>query len=249
MKTLKTTIAATLAAITLTATHARASNANTAAGRIPASFNVGQIYAGLHLGVGVPLAIGCNDDPKFNDVARSGFAVVGDGMWMPTENIGLGAQIGFQNFPYNEEYWGNLGWRGTFDASFHSLNFGLTGRIFLTKNQLRPFLGIAAGGEMVKNSLSFTHQTNPDVNFSYDTANLSPAFGLMTGMYYKVAKRAMVSINIRLNIIPLLEKETHSTYDNQTHQQGDPVVYNAHGKQNNLLITVGLHIGTNKNLK
>ena len=219
--------------------------------RAASSFNVGQVYVGGHLGMAVPLSLGRDDDEiSFHDVAKTGFVIYADGMYQMSQAIGVGAELGFRTYPYSDERtWSNLTRYGTFEAKYTAFDFALNGRLFLGRKTIRPFLGVAAGGELIMNSIDFvpnslsssTHATN------YDSHFVSACFGFMGGAYFKAGKRTLVSLQVRLNLVPNLKDELIE----MTGAQGDiqTVQRNPHGNQNNLMVTIGLHVGTQKNNK
>lgn len=216
------------------------------------SFNVGQLYVGGHVGFSLPTAIGREKDQiSFKDVAKTGFVIFADGMYQMNQQVGVGGEVGFRTYPYNDERtWSNLTRYGAFEASYTAIDFGLNGRLFLTRTAVRPFLGIHAGGEVAMNKVDFV----PNAKYAslakptvYESNSLSACFGFMTGAYFKVGRRTLASVQIRLSLVPQLKDEdivvTNEYQEIQTTKQ------NPHGNQNNLSVTVGLHIGTQKNNK
>lgn len=254
------TITTAAAALWLTLTPAAAANETTpaaapppAAGRRYDTFNVGQIYAGGHVGFAIPTSIGRSSaDLSFRDVAKTGFVIFADVMRQMNQSVGLGAEVGFRNYPYNDKKtWSNLTRYGTFEATYRALDFNLTGRLFFSRNTVRPFLGITAGGEVIMNSVDFTPNTKyagAMTATTYSTTNLSASLGLMTGAYFKAGKRTLMSCQIRLNIVPQLKDDVIEVADSD---YGDiqTVAQNPHGNQTNISVTLGLHIGTQRNNK
>lgn len=216
------------------------------------SFLVGQIYVGGHVGFAIPTSIGrSSDELSFRDVAKTGFVIYADGMRQMNQAIGLGAEVGYRKYGYNDKKtWGSLTRYGSFDADYQAVDLNLTGRVFIGRQSIRPFIGILVGGELIMNSVDF----NPSTQYKgainatqYKTTNLSAAYGVMAGAYFKAGRRTLVSVQARLNFVPTLEGGTISV----TQSNGDIqyISQNQHGNQTNVSVTVGLHIGTQKNNK
>ena len=221
--------------------------------RINSTYNVGQIYVGGHIGMGVPLAIGRKDSQiAFNDVAKTGFVVYADAMRLMTQNISLGADFGFRNYPYNDKKtWSNLTRYGTFEASYRALDLDVTGRLFFTTNSVRPFFGVFGGAELIMNDVDFIPSASYAESISatqYSTTNISPMFGFMAGVYMKVGKRTLLSLQGRLSFVPTLD-DGIIEITNPRNQEVQTMYQNVHGNQTNLAITLGIHVGTNKNNK
>lgn len=216
------------------------------------SFLVGQIYAGGHAGFAVPTSIGRSDDEiSFKDVAKTGFVIYGDMMWQMNQAIGLGGEIGYRRYGYNDKKtWGNLTRYGTFDATFQTIDFDLTGRVFIGRQSIRPFVGILIGGEVLMNDVDFAPSTQYQGSVPatvYETRNLSVMYGLMAGAYFKAGRRTLLSVQARLNFVPTVDDGTIEI----TQPNGDlqTIFQNTHGNQTNISVTFGLHIGTQKNNK
>lgn len=217
--------------------------------RFAQTFNVGQVYVGGHAGFAIPTSLGRGgEELSFRDVAKTGFVIYADVMRQMNQSIGLGAEAGFRNYPYNDKKtWSNLTRYGQFEASYRAVDFNLTGRLFFTRNAIRPLLGVVVGGELVMNSVDFTPNNRyegvvrPTV---YDTKSISPAFGVMTGAYYKAGRRTLVSLQMRLNFVPRLKDDT---IEIDTGSDIQSIAQNPHGNQTNISVTLGLHIGTQRN--
>lgn len=215
------------------------------------SFLVGQIYVGGNVGFAVPLGLGRSDDElAFNDVAKTGFVINADVMRQMNQAIGLGAEVGYRKYGYNDKKtWGSLTRYGAFDASYQALDFDLTGRVFIGRQSIRPFIGILVGGELIMNNVDFTPSTQYSGAIAatqYKTTNLSVAYGVMSGAYFKAGRRTLLSLQVRLNFVPSLEDGTIEVKNNDDIQY---IHQNQHGNQHNLTITLGLHVGTQKNNK
>lgn len=213
------------------------------------TFNVGQIYVGGHVGFAIPTAIGRGDDElSFRDVAKTGFVIYGDVMRQMNQSVGVGAEAGFRSYGYNDnKTWANLTRYGTFDATYRAVDLNLTGKVFFSRNSVRPFLGVLVGGELVMNTVDFT----PNTKYSgvmkatkYDSKGLSAAFGVMTGAYFKAGRRTLASLQLRLNVVPQLKDVTISVVGDNGDIQS--IAQNPHGNQTNISVTFGLHIGTQR---
>lgn len=217
--------------------------------RFAQTFNVGQVYAGGHVGFAIPTAIGRGGgELSFRDVAKTGFVVYADVMKQMNQSIGLGAEAGFRNYPYNDKKtWSNLTRYGQFEASYRAIDLNLMGRLFFSRNAIRPVLGIVVGGELIMNSVDFTPNNRyegvvrPTV---YETRSVSPAFGVMTGAYYKAGRRTLVSLQLRLNFVPRLKDDTIEV---DTGSDIQSIAQNPHGNQTNISVSLGLHVGTQRN--
>ncbi len=224
-------------------------------GRANDTFNVGQIYFGGHIGASIPMSIGRDDDEiSFRDVANTGFAIHGDATYMLNQQVALGGEIGFMNFGYNsggDGTWNDLSKCGVLEATFRTLDFLVTGRVFFTRNSFRPFIGIVAGGAVLFNSLDFTPDTKYQgslTSTTYETTNLSVAYGPMAGIYFKAGKRTLISLQARLTFVPTLDDSVIRTVNPDTYVE-TYTYQNTHGNQHNLMISLGLHVGKNKNNK
>lgn len=215
------------------------------------SFLVGQLYVGGHVGFSVPLGLGRKDEElAFNDVAKTGFVIYADCMKQMNQAIGLGGEVGYRRYGQNDKKtWGTLTRYGNFDATYQAIDFDLTGRVFIGRQSIRPYIGILAGGELVMNSMDFTPNSahsNLDATV-YKTTNVSVLYGVMAGAYFKAGKRTLLSISARLSFVPTLDdgliEITESNGDTQH------IYKNMHGNQHNISVTVGMHIGTQKNNK
>lgn len=208
-----------------------------------------QIYAGGRIGVGVPSSIGRSDDQiSFKDVASVGFAAKGDCMWMASDYIGIGAEVGFNKYPYKEQFWATLNQRGTFDATYKSLSAGLTGRTIFGTKELKPFFGISVDAYYLNNYLKFASIYESTESVEYTSKQIKPGFSFEMGIFFKVAKSAYLTVAFRTNVLPFLEEDVLKTYDEYDFQEKSTVV-NPHGNQNNFEAMVGLHFGTKKNTK
>lgn len=215
------------------------------------SFLVGQVYAGGNVGFAIPMGIGrSGDELAFNDVAKTGFAIYADVMRQMNQAIGLGGEVGYRKYGYNDKKtWGSLTRYGAFDASYQAVDFNLTGRLFLGRQSIRPFIGVLVGGELIMNSVDFTpskqYQNIPATN--YKTTNMSVAYGVMSGAYFKAGRRTLLSLQVRLNFVPTLDDGTIEV--SQPNGDTQFIAQNQHGNQTNLTVTLGMHIGTQKNNK
>lgn len=216
------------------------------------SFLVGQLYAGGHIGFAVPLGLGRGgDELAFNDVAKTGFVVYADVMKQLNQAIGLGGEVGYRRYGYNDKKtWGSLTRYGSFDANYQAVDFNLTGRVFLGRQSIRPFIGVLVGGEVIINDVDFapSKQYAGAINATqYKTTNLSSAFGVMAGAYFKAGRRTLLSVQARLNIVPQLKDGVIEV--SQPNGDLQYIAQNQHGNQSNISVTVGMHIGTQKNNK
>lgn len=215
------------------------------------SFLVGQVYVGGDIGFAVPLGVGRgSDELAFNDVAKTGFAIYGDVMRQMNQAIGLGGEVGYRKYGYNDKKtWGQLTRYGAFDATYQAVDFNLTGRLFIGRQSIRPFIGVLVGGELIMNSVDFTpsKQYESISATNYKTTNMSVAYGVMSGAYFKAGRRTLLSLQVRLNFVPTLDDGTIEV----TQPNGDIqfISQNQHGNQTNLTVTLGMHIGTQKNNK
>lgn len=212
------------------------------------TMGINQIYVGGRLGVAVPLALGrATDEISFKDVAAYGFTAIVDGMWMQSQSIGLGAELGFSNYPYRSQYWSGLNYRGSFDANYKDINAGLTGRVIIGTYDVKPFLGVRFGGHYLRNSLNFLSRfegSSNDESVDYISNKFHLGYGFSAGIFYKIGDNASLSISAQLNIIPFLKEEMISSVDPYTFVTKE-IVMNPHGNQNNISFTIGLHFGAN----
>lgn len=211
-----------------------------------------QVYLGGRIGVGIPLGVGrADDEVSFPDVVSAGFAGVIDGMFMQSEVIGVGVEMGFNAFPYRDQFWSALNYRGTFEASYQDFKAALTGRLFLGRNDVKPYFGIKAGGHFLRNTLSFASNmidTADDESVSYTTNRVYAGFGTELGIFLRTSRTVNLSLAVRLNMIPFLKEDVLTFTDAYTFQE-KKVVVNPHGNQNNIEFVVGLHFGIRKNVK
>lgn len=208
-----------------------------------------QIYAGGRIGVGVPTAIGRSaEQVAFSDVASVGFAAKGDCMWMASNFLGIGGEVGFNKYPYKEQFWTALNQRGSFDATYKTLTAGITGRAILGTKDLKPYFGMSVDANYMCNQLKFTSIYEESESVDYESKQVKPGFGIEMGIFFKVAKTAYLSVALRGNILPYLKEEVMTTYDEYSYQE-KKVVVNPHGKQNTIEALVGLHFSTKKDTK
>lgn len=220
--------------------------------RLSATLDGGQIYAGGRIGVGVPLALGrSSDEVSFRDVASLGFAAKLDAMWMASPVIGIGGEVGFNTFPYKEQFWSGQSQRGAFDATYRDASLGVIGRLIMGPHELKPYLGVAIDAHLMMNTLNFDSRfegTMQDESVNYKSTQIKPGFGAECGVFFKVGQTSHLSVALRLNVMPFLEEETMTTIDNYSYAERK-VTVNPHGNQNNLEVLVGLHFGTKSNKK
>lgn len=211
--------------------------------------NRGQIYVGGRLGVGVPLAVGRDaDDVSFRDVAAVGFAGKGDVMWMSMPNIGVGGEIGYNSYPYKQQYWAGLNYRGDFDASYKAFSLAATGRLILGNADLKPMLGIAAGAQLLRNSLTFQSYYDASEKIesvSYTSNVIRPAYSMELGFLFKIAQYTNLSVAARFNFVPNIKEEQRKSIDPYTFVE-KVIIVNPHGNQNSVEALVGLHFGTKR---
>lgn len=210
------------------------------------TFNVGQIYVGGHLGFAIPTSIGrSSNEISFRDVAKTGFVIYADMMRQMNQSIAVGAEAGFRNYGQNDQKtWSNLTRYGNFEAKYQAVDLNLTGRLFFTRQSIRPFLGVQVGGELIMNSVDFTPNTKYQGAIDatqYKTNNISPAFGIMTGAYFKAGRQTLASLQVRLNIVPQLKDDIISMESSNGDIQS--IAQNPHGNQTNISVTLGIHIG------
>ncbi len=213
------------------------------------SFNVGQLYIGGHMGFAVPTAIGEDDKWTFKDAAKTGFVIYADVMRQMNQAVGLGGEIGFRNYPYNDQKFLAVNSQyGTYESKFRALDFDLTGRVFFSTNSVRPFLGIFAGGELIMNQATFVPKGEylKYTETDYKKTNLSPLFGVMAGAYFKVGKRTLLSVQGRLAIVPTVKSEVQYAIPENYPYERYSIHPVAHEKQTNVSITVGLHVGRDR---
>lgn len=207
----------------------------------------GQIYAGARLGVGVPLSLGrSSDDISFKDVSSVGFAAKGDVFWLVNSVVGVGGELGFNSFPYKEQFWASLNRRGSFNASYRDMSAGLTGRLFFGTYDVKPFFGIAANAHYLRNSLDFKSSyvgTSQDESVSYTSNQIKPGFALEAGIFYHIGSVTQLSVGMRLNVLPFLDEDKMTTVDPYSYVE-QTIVVNPHGNQNNFEVVVGLHFLT-----
>ena len=211
-----------------------------------------QIYAGGRLGVGIPLSLGrSSDEIAFNDVASIGFACKADVMWLASPAICLGGELGFNKFPYKEQFWATLGQRGSFDANYRELSAGVLGRLVMGTYDVKPFLGIAVDAHLLMNELTFDSRfdgTMQDESVKYKLTQIKPGFGVETGIFFRAGDNTQLSVAVRLNVLPFLDEEKMTTVDKDTFQESS-VIVNPHGNQNNIEVLVGLHFRTKSDRK
>ncbi|MCF0190677.1 MAG: hypothetical protein HUJ96_05385 [Marinilabiliaceae bacterium] len=208
-----------------------------------------QIYLAPRIGIIAPLSMGrASDEIGFSDVAAPGFSGAIEGMWMQSEMIGLGVEIGYSHNPYKEAFWNNLSFRGTFDASYASVSAMALGRIIAGVKRVKPMIGIGVGGALIHNTMDFQSkfkESSDDESVKYKTNDIYPCLAFDTGIFYKVRRGTMLSVTIRLGIIPNLKEETKYSIDPYTFEEKSFKV-NQHGNQNHILVSVGLHSGLRK---
>lgn len=209
----------------------------------------GQVYVGGRLGVAVPMAFGrSGDEVSFRDVASIGFAGKGDIMWMSAPNIGVGGELGYNSFPYKQQYWSGLNYRGDFEAAYKTISLAATGRLIMGSADLRPMIGIAAGAQLLRNTLDFqSYYDNSDKieSVSYTSNVIRPAYSFEAGFFFKVAQFAQLSVAARFNFVPNVKEEHRVSVDPYTFVE-KVIVVNPHGNQNSFEALVGLHFGTKR---
>ena len=208
-----------------------------------------QVYAGGRIGVGVPLAIGrSSDEISFSDVASVGLNVKGDVMWMTGTHIGIGAEIGYNKYPYKEQFWSELNYRGDFDASYRSCNLSAVGRLFLGSGDLRPMFSVIAGAHYIRNMLSYESYYDAYIqseSVEYVSSMIRPSFGGELGFFYKVSQWNCVSVGARFSFVPNIREDKHVSVDPYSYVE-KIVVVNPHGNQNTFEAVVGLHFGVKR---
>lgn len=216
------------------------------------SLDVRQLYVGGRLGIGVPLSLGRSaDEVSFHDVASIGFAGKADVMWMVAPVIGIGGEVGFNKFPYKEQYWSSLNQRGSFDATYRDVSAGFVGRLIMGNYDVKPYFGIVADAHLLMNDLNFDSRfegTTQDESVNYKSTQIKPGFGVEAGIFFKAGQNTQLSVAARLNVLPFLDAEEMTTVDSYTFIEHKQVV-NPHGNQNNVEVLVGLHFRTKSDKK
>ena len=69
----------------------------------------------------------------------------------------------------------------------------------------------------------------------------------MAGAYFKAGRRTLLSVQARLNIVPQLKDGVIEV--SQPNGDLQYIAQNQHGNQSHISVTVGMHIGTQKNNK
>lgn len=203
-------------------------------------------YVGGNMGICVPLGLGrANDEIAFNDVATKGFVGNADFLWINANNIGLGAELGYLNFPYSKQFWGSTESRGTFEASYQTVQLNGVGRLLMGKQDLRPFLGVSFGANYLRNEIDFSSTysgTSEDESVQYVSNSVKMGFAANGGIYYQVSRKCLLSLTVQLYVIPFLNAETKTYIDSYTFEERT-VVLNPHGNQSHLAFTAGLQFG------
>ncbi len=213
--------------------------------------NKNQVYVGGRLGISVPLSVtSSSDDVSFSDVAGNGFTAGLDGLWMYSENIGLGAEMSFATNPYKEDYWAGLNYRGSFDVKYKDFGAGLVAKALAGKKKVKPYGGVQVGVHYLMNSLSFVQSeefygTMDNSSVSYDYNKLHFGGSVEAGVYCVAAQNAIVTISVCFNLVPSV-KETELTILDTYSDVERTIVVNPHGNQHNVCFTVGLNFGVRK---
>ncbi len=209
----------------------------------------GQVYVGLKAGVGIPIALGTNEDKvNFSKVAAYGFTGGAEVLWLSTPMLGVGGEVNFANYPYRQEFWSGLAFRGSFDANYKDISAGVNGRVIMGKKKVKPYAGINVSANYIRNMLEFTQNdvftgSREDQSVDYIYQKIHVGGGIDIGIYYKIGPNAVLTITARLNIIPAIKGDQMKTIDSYTGVERT-VVVNPHGNENNLAFTLGLHFIT-----
>ncbi len=206
-------------------------------------------FVGGKVGLSVPTGMGRSADQiAFNDVCSKGFVGSADFMHVSRSNIALGVEAAYVYMPYNKNYWGSLETRGSFEADYKTAQLNGFGQILLSRKDVKPFLGIAFGGNYLRNSVDFSSDysgTADDESVQYVSEKLKAGFGIHGGIYHRVGLKCLLSIRAQLYFIPYLSKEEKRVTDPYTFQERI-IVVNPHGNQTHVTITAGLHFGVGR---
>ncbi len=210
-----------------------------------------QVYVGGKLGVGVPITFGKGvDDVGFNDVASPGFTGSLTGLWMQSRTVGIGAELGYASYPYKEQFWSALNYRGSFDATYRDFHLGVNGHLILGTKALKPYFGVNLAVHYLRNTLDYKASdvfagSDQDDSVNYVYGKVDIGCGGEGGIYYKLSPKACLTIAVRLNIVPTVRGEVMTTIDPYTFVEKE-VAVNPHGNQNNVAFVVGLNFATRK---
>lgn len=204
----------------------------------------------LWIGGGVSLylpsnTLNSNNYIGFNDVANSGFGLKANFDWQFQPTLILGGEIGFLRSSIDQNYW-NMDKYGSIDGSFLTVPFLLNAKILLDRGDIRPYVAMLFGGNIIHNTLDFvtSHPDNVEYpSYSYSTTNFKPSVAPEIGVDIMLSKKALITIsgrytyiaNLESTVIPVLDQNGYAISSN---------VANAHGHQNYFEITVGLRFAT-----
>lgn len=181
----------------------------------------------------------------FNDVSNMGFGVKGNFDWYFQPNLVIGAEVGYSHSTIDQEYW-DMNKYGVVKGGYTTIPLMLNSQIiFDHKGDVRPFVGVAFGGDLLINVFDFqsSYENNAEYpDYTYSTSNFKPAVAAEVGVQIKLSQSSLLAVSGRFNYISDLEPTTTIVYD----QYGYPIgsyVQNPHGRQNFFELIVGLKFG------
>lgn len=215
----------------------------------PMGMNAGQLYIAGRGMVVVPTNIGReSDEIGFKDVASIGFGLKAEAMYMTHKFIGVGLDLGFNTYPYKQQFWQSLNARGDFEATYRDVSMGILGRAFLSEQNIKPYIGASINGVYLLNNLdfqSYLNGTTADRSVSYKYHKFAPGFALEGGIFFETSDKTQISIAVRMNIIPRLDEDIQYEIDPYSHIEREIVVC-PQGNENTIQFCLGLHFATQK---
>lgn len=183
----------------------------------------------------------------FNDVSSMGIGIKGNFDWYFQPNLVIGGEIGYSHSKIDQEFW-DMNKYGEAKGGYTTIPMMINSQIiFDHKGDVRPFVGVAFGGDLLLNDFDFQSSYNNNAeypDFTYTTSNFKPAVAAEVGVQFMLSSNSLLSLSGRFNYISDLESTTTIIYDQDGYEIGS-YVQNPHGRQNFFELMVGLRFGVN----
>jgi hypothetical protein len=199
-----------------------------------------EVLLGAKLGSGIPLNIFNNKMPYgFYHMARPGFLGGFTTKWFYGQRLSLGAELGYQYFPGNSNYW-DVEHRGDVSAQYQSVSLIFSGNYYFSHDAIRPYCGIAFGAWYLFNDMVFASSnqgTDGDASLQYRSELLKPGFAPEAGLLFELNRNTYVELSVRLVLIPNIPEDEVIIYPNGWPRE---INKNPHVNQHHIQVAVAL---------
>lgn len=191
-------------------------------------------FIGGKLGYSFPTNIG-NADKKngFAEYADKGWQIAFSGKWFYNKSLSLGTDIGYQ-YQGQGEIW-NVYNRGEVEASYQTVRLLLNGTYYISRDEVRPYLGMSFGAYYLINTLNFRANQNYE-SIAYTAKKWQPGLAPQVGSLFELSKKVILDIHVQMDIIAQMQAIYHG-------DARPDYTENPHEKQNQISINIGLLFG------